>query len=110
MTEIAVDFLFVASVFAFVSPLIISLLKNIGGEWPERVKQALAMLMALIGSVIAVGVSSGWSAIALNDWAGFWQPLIVGVGGIFAVQYATYMAVWKDTRIEVAAAGVGDSG
>ena len=63
--------------------------------------------MALIGSFIAVGVSAGWSAIALNDWVGFWQPVIVGVGGIFAVQYATYMAIWKDTRIEEAAAKVG---
>lgn len=107
MTEIAIDFLFVSSVFAFVSPLIVSLLKNIGGEWPTRAKQAIAVVMAIIGSFIAVGVSAGWSAIDFGDWAGFWQPLIIGIGGIFGVQYATYMAIWKDTAVEAKLADVG---
>lgn len=107
MTEIAIDFLFVASVFAFVSPLIVSLLKNIGGAWPQWAKQATAVVMAIIGSFIAVGVSAGWSAINLTDFVGFWQPLIIGVGGIFGVQYATYMAIWKGTTVETAVAEVG---
>ena len=107
MTEIAIDFLFVASVFAFISPLIVSLLKNIGGTWPDSAKTGTAVVMALIGSFIAFGVSAGWSSIALNDWVGFWQPLFIGIGGIFTVQYATYKAIWKDTAIETSVAEVG---
>jgi hypothetical protein len=107
MTEIAIDFLFISTLFAAISPLIVSLLKNIGGAWPKLAKQATAVAMAIIGSFIAVGVSAGWSAINLGDWSGFWQPLIVGVGGIFAVQYASYMAIWKDTTVETKLADVG---
>lgn len=107
MTEIAIDFAFIASVFALVSPLIVSLLKDIGGNWSRVAKQATAFVMALIGSFVAFGVSQGWSSVVLGDWVGFWQPLIIGVLGIFGIQYATYMGIWKDTAIETAVAEVG---
>lgn len=107
MTEIAVDFLFWAGVFATVSPLIVSLLKNVGREWSLRAKQATAAVMAVIGSVFAYAVSMGLDSVALDDFAGFWQPLVIGVVGIFAAQYASYMAIWDDTKVEKALAKVG---
>jgi len=107
MTEIAVDFLFWAGVFATVSPLVVSLLKNVGREWSLKAKQATAGLMAVIGSVLAYAVSVGLSSVQLDDFTGFWQPLIIGVVGIFAVQYASYMAIWNDTKVEKALTKVG---
>lgn len=107
MTEIALDFIFWAGIFAAFSPLLVSLLKNIGSDWPLRAKQATAGVMALIGSFLAFGVAEGWTSIALNDFSGFWQPLIIGLIGIFGVQYATYMAIWKDTAVETKLADVG---
>lgn len=98
MNEMAIDFLFVAGVWALFSPLLVSALKNIGGEWPNGAKQATAVAMAVLGSVVAFGISAGWSTIALNDWVGFWQPLIIGVAGIFGTQYASYMAIWNETK------------
>lgn len=107
MTEIAIDFLFWAGIFASVSPLIVSLLKNIGREWTLKTKQAVAVVMAVIGSVFAYAVSAGLDSVQLDDFAGFWQPLVIGVVGIFAAQYASYMAIWSDTKVEKALAKVG---
>lgn len=107
MEAIAVDFLFWAGAFATVSPLIVSLLKNIGRDWSLKAKQATAGVMAVIGSVFAYAVSIGLDSVVLDDWSGFWQPLVIGVIGIFAVQYASYMAIWNDTKVEKAAAKVG---
>ncbi len=98
----SVDFLFIAGVWAFIAPLLISVLKNIGGEWPAQAKQGVALLMAVLGSFVAVGVSAGWSNIDLTSGL-FWQVLVIGIAGIFSVQFASYKALWRDTKpLEVA--------
>ena len=107
METIAIDFLFIAGVWALFSPLLVSGLKNIGGDWPTGAKQATAVAMAILGSFVAFGVSAGWSTIALNDWVGFWQPLIIGVAGIFGTQYASYMAIWNETKVLAIAEKLG---
>jgi hypothetical protein len=107
MESTTIDFLFVAGLWALFSPLLVSLLKNIGGSWSTGAKKATAFGMAVLGSVIAFGISAGWSTIALNDFAGFWQPLIIGVAGIFGTQYASYMAIWNETKVLSAAEAVG---
>lgn len=98
----SVDFLFIAGVWAFIAPLLISVLKNIGGEWPTQAKQGTALLMAVLGSFVAVGTSAGWSSIDLSSGL-FWQVLVIGIAGIFSTQYASYKAIWRDTKpLEVA--------
>jgi len=94
-----IDFLFWSGLFALVSPLFISTLKNIGGTWSSGAKQATAVLMALLGSVFAFGISAGWGDISLSDVEGFWKPLTIGVAGIFGTQYAAYMSIWNKTKV-----------
>lgn len=94
----SVDFLFIAGVWAFIAPILISMLKNIGGEWPVQIKQGVALLMAVLGSFVATGTAAGWSSIDLTNGL-FWQILIIGIAGIFSVQYASYMAIWRDTKL-----------
>ncbi len=94
----SVDFLFIAGVWAFIAPLLISVLKNIGGEWPAQAKQGVALLMAVLGSFVAVGTSAGWSNVDLSSGL-FWQILIIGVAGIFSTQYASYKAIWRTTKL-----------
>jgi hypothetical protein len=110
METVAVDFLFISGLWALFSPLLVSALKNVGGSWPTGAKQALAIVMALVGSVVAYGMSAGWASIDLADWAGFWQPLTIGVAAIFGTQYASYMAIWNDTKVMAVAEGLGTSG
>jgi hypothetical protein len=65
--------------------------------------------MALVGSFIAYGISAGWETVNLGDFEGFWQPLVVGVAGIFAVQYASYKGIWNDTKVMAVADSLGTS-
>jgi len=105
--ETIIDFTFWAGIWALFSPLLVSLFKNIGGSWPTLAKQGLALIMALLGSVFAYSVSAGWGDVALNDFEGFWQPLVIGVVGIFGTQYASYMGIWANTKVLAAAENVG---
>ncbi len=103
----ALDFLFVAGLWALFSPLAVSLLKNVGGTWPQGAKQALAFGMALLGSVVAVGQAAGFTQIDLSDIDGFWKPLVVGVAGILGTQYVSYVSIWEGTKVETVAASLG---
>ncbi len=88
------DFLFWAGLFAVVSPLIISLLKNLGFIWPSWLKALIAAVMAVLGTFFAVGMSMGWETIDLAS-TDTWK-LVLGAGvPLFAAQYAFYMAMWK---------------
>ena len=88
-------FLLVASLFAVISPLVISFVKNMGFTWPEWLKNVFAVIMALIGSFIAYGTAAGWTDIPLGDFNSFWLPLIVGMVLVFAEQLAAYSGFWK---------------
>lgn len=88
-------FLFVASLFAMVSPLLISFVKNLGFNWPEWLKNVFAVIMALVGSFIAYGSAAGWTDIPFGDVSMFWTPLIIGMVLVFAEQLATYSGFWK---------------
>lgn len=110
MTDLStttLDFLYVAGLWSLASPLLVSVLKNLGGSWSLGAKQFSAVAMAVLGSVFAFGLSAGWESIALNDLDGFWKPLVIGVSGIFATQYAAYQAIWNGTKINSVAESIG---
>ena len=99
MESISADFVGWAALFAVLSPLIVSLLKHIGWEWSRGVKQRVAVAMALVGSFVIFGATAGWNTINVYDLDNFWLPLIVGMTGIFSVQYASYKVIWQGTKV-----------
>ncbi len=108
--ELNFDFIFWAGLFAAAAPLLISFLKNLGFVWPGWFKSAVAVVMALLASFFATGMSLGWDALVFSSLDMFWMPLIGGMVFTFGAQYASYMAFWRPdwNGLETAAAGVGD--
>jgi hypothetical protein len=92
----------------FLSPFVVSLVKNIGGDWPDWAKNLLAVIFAGIASFVAIGQSAGWATIDPLDYAGFWQPLIAGMTVTFPVQYAAWKGIWSKTRLDAALANFGN--
>lgn len=102
-----VDLLTFVALWGSLSPLAVSLLKNIGGQWHEGGKQAAALVLAVAGSVIGVFAAQGWSTPDFASWDSFWSPLLVGFVAIFPIQYTLYKGMWKGTKLETTLADVG---
>jgi hypothetical protein len=103
--QTAFDFAAILALWSSLAPLVVSLLKNMGGNWPSWAKKLTAVIMAVLGSVVAYALALDISSI---DWGSvsFWTPMIVGVVGAFSAQYAIYAAMWKGTTAEVYVANV----
>ena len=77
-----------------VTPPVISLIKNIGGQWSKKTKQGVALALALVGSLVAYSVNVDLSAVSLSDWEGLWLPLVSGVAAMVAGQYTSFKVLW----------------
>ncbi len=106
--QVLVDFALVIAVWSAASPLAISALKNIGGNWPTLAKQAISGAFALAGAIIAYVVAVGFGTVDILDPA-VWQPLLIGTLGALSAQYAIYSTMWKGTAVEETFAGFGTS-
>jgi len=107
---LVVDFLGFAAIWGAISPLAISLIKNVGGNWPKGAKQAVAVGFAALGALVAYGVTTGWGDVNLSDWSGFWVPLFGAFGAIYPIAFTTYQGFWSGTKVETAFAKVGAPG
>ncbi len=101
--SLILDFAFFIAIWTAVSPLAISALKNIGGAWPNWLKQGTAVALAVAGSVVAYAVTADLASVDVLDFETL-KPLIVGAFGAFAAQYAIYRGIWEGTTVETAVA------
>ena len=86
---------YIALLGLFVSPPLISLVKNIGKAWSDGAKGGVAVAFAVVGALVAYSQSGvDLSEVSLTDFDGFWLPLAFGVGGMIATQYASYKTIW----------------
>lgn len=78
-----------------IAPPVISLVKNIGGSWPTKVKQGVSFLFAVAASLAAIAASGEWSMVNLGDVNGFWVPFALVFITAVAEQYASYKLLWS---------------
>ena len=93
-----------------ISPPLISLVKNVGRNWSDGAKGALAMTFAVVGALVAYTQSGvDLSEVSLTDVDGFWFPLLFDVAGMVGAQYASYKTMWSTFLAPVndVLAGVG---
>lgn len=109
MESALVDFLGFAAIWGALSPLLISLVKNVGKKWTTTAKKWAAILFSAVGAVIGYGITAGWTGINLVDWSEFWVPLLGAFGAIYPIAYVSYQGFWKGTAINTKLAAVGTS-
>ncbi len=85
-------------------PLIISLVK--GANMTKGPKQVIALLVAVIASVVTVGATEGWAFASVGD---FFNLALTSFTAIFALAQTTYTGFWEDRAVEVRLAGVGSN-
>ena len=95
-TEILVDMAqWIALLGMFISPPVISLVKNVGGNWSKQLKNGVALFFAVIGALVAYAVTVDLGTVDVADFGGTWFPLIFGVAGMVAAQYTSYKTLWS---------------
>lgn len=107
MESALVDFLGFAAIWGALSPLLISLVKNIGKEWTATAKKWAAIIFSVAGAVVAYGLTAGWADINLADWSGFWVPLLGAFGAIYPIAFVSYQGFWKGTPVDTKLTAVG---
>ncbi len=85
-------------------PLIISLVK--GANMSTGAKQVIALLVAVIASVVTVGATEAWAFASAGD---FFNLVLTSFTAIFALAQTTYTGFWQDRAVEVRLAGVGSN-
>jgi len=98
-------FMAVVAAWGFLSPLLISLIKNIGGEWPSIVKKLVALAFAVIGGYVAYGVAESWSLADFLDI----ETVLAAWGAVWAVAQVSYASFWSGTAPDSKLAAVGAS-
>ncbi len=101
--SLVLDFAFIIAIWTAASPLLISALKNIGGAWPNWLKQGLSVTLAITGAVVAYAMTASLGSLDVLDFQAL-KPLVVGAFGAFAAQYAIYRGIWQGTAVETAVA------
>ena len=111
--EFVVTFALLIAAWTTFSPFLVSILKNIGGEWSRWAKNVVAGVMAVLGAVIAFAVTAAiQDQVVLTYLQENLELFLIGVFGAFESQYLIYSAIWEDSVPEVRAANFGnpDSG
>jgi hypothetical protein len=90
----------IAAIWGALSPLVISFIKNAGRTWPVSLKKWLAVVFAVAGALVTFSATAGLGDIGLNDWEGFWVPMLAGFGVIYPMAQVSYQNFWKGTAVE----------
>lgn len=98
-------FAVVAAAWALLSPLAISLIKDVGKSWNTNVKKLVALAFSVAGAYVAYGSAEGWTNFDIEALSAAWLF-------VWPAAQVSYSNFWSGTAVEtkLAAVGTGDGG